>query len=82
MDEKSIVQLAKEVKCIVTVEEHQIAGGMGSAVAELLAQKHPIKIEFLGIKDEFGQSGKPEELIKYYGLDQGSIKKVIKNLLK
>src|SRR3989339_56109 len=82
LDEKSIVQLAKEVKCIVTVEEHQIAGGMGSAVAELLAQKHPIKIEFLGIKDEFGQSGKPEELIKYYGLDQGSIKKVIKNLLK
>lgn len=82
LDEKAVVDLAKEVEIIVTVEEHQIAGGMGSAVAEVLAQKHPIKIEFMGIKDEFGQSGEPEELIKHYGLDSGSIKKTVKNLLK
>ncbi len=82
LDEKVIISLAKETKGIVTVEEHQKIGGMGSAVAELLSQKHPTKIEFIGIDDEFGQSGKPEELLKIYNLDSTSIKKAVKNLLK
>ncbi|MDD2935006.1 MAG: transketolase C-terminal domain-containing protein [Candidatus Pacebacteria bacterium] len=81
LDEKAIIDLAKNVKGIVTVEEHQKAGGMGSAVAELLSQKYPTKIEFIAINDEFGQSGEPEELIKLYKLDSGSIIKAVKKLL-
>lgn len=82
LDEKAIIDLAKKTKGIVTVEEHQKAGGMGSAVAELLAQKYPIKIEFIGIDDQFGQSGEPEELLKYYSLNVGAIKNAVKELLK
>lgn len=81
LDEKAIIDLAKSVKGIVTVEEHQKAGGMGSAIAELLSQKYPTKIEFISINDEFGQSGEPEELIKLYKLDSGSIIKAVKKLL-
>jgi len=66
LDEKAIIKLAKETGAIVTIEEHQIAGGMGSAVAELLAQNYPVPMEFLGMQDTFGESGKPEELIKKY----------------
>jgi transketolase len=82
IDEKSIVKLAKEVKAIVTVEEHQVAAGMGSAVAEVLARKHPTQIEFIGINDEFGQSGAPEELIEHYGMGVSHIKEAVKKMLK
>ncbi|MFC1721049.1 transketolase family protein [Patescibacteria group bacterium] len=82
LDEKGILEFAKKHDAIVTVEEHQIAGGMGSAVAEFLAQKHPTKIEFIGIKDKFGQSGTPEELIAHYGMDVASIKSAVKKLSK
>lgn len=82
LDEKAVLDLAKEVGGIVTVEEHQKAGGLGSAVAELLAQKHPTKIGFVGIDDEFGQSGDPEKLLEHYGLDKNSIKKEVKKILK
>lgn len=82
LDEKAILDLSNEVEGIVTVEEHQVAGGMGSAVAEYLSQANPTKIEFVGIKDEFGQSGEPEELIKHYRLDSEAIKKAVKNILK
>ncbi|PIP87268.1 transketolase, partial [Candidatus Campbellbacteria bacterium CG22_combo_CG10-13_8_21_14_all_36_13] len=57
LDGKAIIELAKEAGAIVTVEEHQIAGGMGSAVAEFLAEHYPVSIEFVGVRDEFGQSG-------------------------
>lgn len=80
LDEKAIINLAKEVDGIVTVEEHQKIGGMGSAVAELLSQKYPTKIEFVGISDEFGQSGEPNELLAYYGLDEKAIQKAVKKI--
>jgi len=82
LDEKTIIDLAKNVKGIVTVEEHQKAGGMGSAIAELLSQKYPTKIEFVAINDEFGQSGDPDELIKFYKLDSNSIIKAVKKIIK
>jgi len=82
LDEKAIIDLAKNVKGIVTVEEHQKAGGMGSAIAELLSQKYPTKIEFVAINDEFGQSGDPDELIKFYKLDSNSIIKAVKKIIK
>ena len=81
LDSDAIISLAKECKKIVTVEEHQIAGGMGGAVAEVLAQNYPVPIEFVGVKDLFGQSGTPDELIKHYGLDKDSIKEAVERVL-
>ncbi len=77
LDSEAIIALAKETKAIVTVEEHQIAGGMGSAVSELLASTYPVPIEFIGVHDKFGQSGTPEELIELYGMGQKAIEKAI-----
>ena len=82
IDIEAIIALVKECKAIVTVEEHQIAGGMGSAVAEVLAQNYPVPIEFIGIKDKFGQSGTPDELIEHYGMGKNSIKEAVKKVLK
>ncbi|MDE1975618.1 MAG: transketolase family protein [Patescibacteria group bacterium] len=73
LDEDAIVRLATEAGAIVTVEEHQIAGGMGSAVAECLAKHFPVPVEFIGVRDQFGQSGKPEELIEHYGMGEKHI---------
>jgi transketolase len=73
LDEDAIIRLAHEAGAVVTVEEHQIAGGMGSAVAECLAMNCPVPIEFIGIKDRFGQSGKPDELIELYGMGEKDI---------
>ncbi|HET8581122.1 MAG TPA: transketolase C-terminal domain-containing protein [Candidatus Paceibacterota bacterium] len=69
MDEAAVLAAAKKAGAVVTVEEHQIMGGMGSAVAELLAREHPVPVEFVGVHDVFGQSGKPDELIAHYGMD-------------
>ena len=66
----------------MTVEEHQIAGGRGSAVAEVLAQNYPALIEFIGVQDRFGQAGTPDELIEHYGLGKNSIKEAVKRVLK
>ena len=82
LDEEGILNFAKRVKKLVTVEEHQIRGGMGSAVAEYLAQVYPAPIEFIGVNDEFGQSGTPDELIEHYGMGKDSIIKAVKRVLK
>ena len=81
IDVEAIVALAKETRAIVTVEEHQVAGGMGSAVAEVLAQNYPVPIEFIGVQDNFGQSGAPDELIEHYGMGKDSIKEAVKKVL-
>lgn len=81
LDEKAIIALAKKAGKIVTVEEHQIAGGMGSAVAECLAQNCPVPIEFVGVRDQFGQSGIPEELIEHYGMGKDAIIEAVRSLL-
>ena len=73
LDEDAIIKLAHESGAIVTVEEHQIHGGMGSAVAECLAAHAPVPIEFIGVNDRFGQSGKPDELIELYGIGETHI---------
>jgi transketolase len=73
LDEEAVLKMAGEVKGIVTVEEHQRKGGLGGAVAEFLAQKKPTKQAFIGVDDQFGQTGTPEELIKHYGMDKDSI---------
>jgi transketolase len=68
LDINIINELVKDAGALVTVEEHQILGGMGSAVAEYVTSHNPVPIEFIGIKDEFGQSGTPEELMEHYEL--------------
>jgi transketolase len=73
MDEAAIVNAAQACGAVVTVEEHQKAGGMGSRVAEILAQQFPAPIEFVGVDDRFGQSGDPMELIEYYGMGADAI---------
>ena len=73
LDEGTIIDAAKNAGAVVTVEEHQIAGGLGSAIAELLAQHAPVPMEFVGVHDQFGQSGKPEELIEHYGMGMQAI---------
>jgi transketolase len=82
MDREAVVALAKECGAIVTVEEHQVAGGMGSAVAEVLAQEQPVKMKFVGAQDVFGQSGTPAELVKHYGMDVEGIMKAVEEVLK
>lgn len=82
LDEEMIIELAKETGAIVTVEEHQIMGGLGSAVAELLVSKFPTPIEFVGVNDKFGQSGKPDELIEHYGLGIDGITGAVKRVLE
>jgi transketolase len=82
IDEEAIVALARQSHGrILTVEEHQISGGMGSAVAEVLARRYPSKIAFVGVNDRFGQSGTTEELYKEYGLDVESIVEKAKGLV-
>jgi transketolase len=73
IDTEAIVALAKKAKRIVTIEEHQIYGGMGSAVAECLAKNYPVPMRFVGVDDRFGQSGTPEELIEHYGMGRDAI---------
>ncbi len=78
MDEDAIVAAARACGAVVTVEEHQVHGGMGSAVAETLAAKAPTPIEFVGVQDKFGQSGDPAELIEYYGMGTAAIKDAVR----
>ena len=82
MDEKTIIQAAKDAGAIVTVEEHQIQGGMGSAVAEVLAKNYPVPIEFIGVQNRFGESGAPNELIEHFGMGVSHIKEAVKKVLK
>lgn len=73
LDEKKITDLVKKYGAVVTVEEHQVAGGLGGAVAELLARTYPVPIEFIGMQNVFGSSGSPEKLSAKYGMDTPSI---------
>jgi len=82
LDEKTLITAAREMGAVVTVEEHQIHGGMGSAVAELLATSFPVPMEFIGVKDRFGESGEPEELIEKFGLGKDTIKEAVRRVIR
>ena len=81
LDTESILALAKETRALVTLEEHQIAGGMGSAISEYLAGVFPTAIEFLGVKNMFGQSGTPLELIEKYEMGVTHIETAVRKVL-
>jgi transketolase len=79
LDVKTIVKSVRKTKCVVSVEEHQVHGGVGSAVAEALVQNYPVPQEFVGMQDSFGESGAPEELLKKYGMTaEDTLKAVLK----
>jgi transketolase len=82
IDEQTIIRAAKTCGAIVTVEEHQIAGGMGSAVAEVLARNFPVPLEFIGVNDSFGESAKDyKELWQKFGLTKERIVEAVKKVI-
>lgn len=81
IDAATIIKAASHTGCVVTVEEHQVMAGMGSAVAEVLARNLPVPIEFVGVNDSFGESGKPSELLKKYHLDSESVKIAVRKVI-
>ncbi len=81
LDEKKVVELARAAGAVVTVEEHQIAGGLGGAIAEVLALQHPTPMEFIGVHDRFGQSGEPKELYEHYGMGVSHIVAAVKKVI-
>lgn len=82
LDKQTILTYARKTRAILTVEEHQISGGMGSAVAEALVQEYPCPIEFLGVRDSFGQSGKAMELLEEYHLTSPYIEDKVRWIIK
>lgn len=82
IDEQTILKAAKETGAIVTAEEHQKNGGLGSAVAEVLVKNLCVPMEMVAVNDSFGQSGKPEQLLEYYGLKDTNIIEAVKRVIK
>lgn len=82
LDEKTIIEAAKKCGAVVSVEEHQINGGLGSAVAECLSRNHPVPQEYIGVKNRFGESGDPFELIDKLGMSVGDVKQAVKKVFK
>jgi transketolase len=81
IDRAAIAEAARETGAIVTVEEHQVAGGFGSAVAETVVQTHPVPMRFVGIQDRFGESGTPQELFEAFGLTAAHIVSAVEEVL-
>lgn len=82
IDREALMEVAKRVGKVITIEEHQVAGGFGSAVAEVIAEEpHPITVRRMGIQDEFGQSGEADELVEYYGLSGPHIASAAREML-
>ena len=81
LDKNAIIESVKKTKAVVSVEEHQIAGGLGSAIAECLAENYPVPQEFVGMRDRFGESGTAAELIEKFGLNSNGIKTAVKKVI-
>jgi transketolase len=82
IDTKAIIQAAKETGAIITAEEHQEHGGLGNIVARIVAKHHPVPMEFVAVKDKFGMSGKPAELLVRYGLTAKDIALAVRESIK
>lgn len=82
LDKKSIIAAAEKSGAIVTVEDHQIIGGLGGAIAELLSKNRPLPMEYIGLQDTFAESGKPVDLIKKYKMDDVAIVEAVKKVIK
>ena len=82
LDEKTVIELAKKTGAVVTIEDHQVMGGMGSAIAESLAKNFPTPMEFVGMQDHFGESGDPDELLTEYKMKAKDIIIAVKKALE
>ncbi|MCX7928443.1 MAG: transketolase family protein [Patescibacteria group bacterium] len=82
LDRSAILSAVKKTNAIVTVEEHQISGGLGGAISEFLAQNYPVPIEFVGVHDSFGESGVPGELLEKYGMKPRDIVNAVKRVIE
>lgn len=82
IDSLTLAKAAKETGAVVTVEEHQVMAGLGSAVAEALAKVYPVPMEFIGMQNTFGESGTPSELYEKYGMSVDAIYKAVENVIK
>ena len=82
LDVEAVVDVARKAGRVITIEEHQAAGGFGSAIAETLSEKYPVPITRVGMPDEFGQSGTPDELLVHYGLSAVHLEELVRTLLQ
>ncbi len=82
LDKDAIIKACKETGAIVTCEEHQVMGGMGSAIAEVVVANSPVPMEFIGVQDRFGESGTPKELFEEFGLSAKFIAQAVRKVLK
>lgn len=82
LDEKTIIEAARKCGAVVSVEEHQVNGGLGSAVAECLSRNHPVPQEYIGVQNRFGESGDPFELVEKLGMSVKDIKDAVKKAFK
>ncbi len=82
IDKKTILLAAEETGAIVTVEEHQITGGLGGAVAEVISQDFPVPLKIIGVEDHFGESGEPNELLEKFGLTKENIIKAVTTVIR
>jgi transketolase len=82
MDKDTIMKAARETGAIVTAEEHQVFGGMGSAITEMLIQDYPIPMRIIGVKDKFGESGKPDELQRHLNLTTDDIVRAVHEVMR
>ena len=81
LDEETVLKSVKKTRAVVVAEEHQRNGGLGDAIANLLVQQFPVPMEYVGVKDSFGESGKPNDLLEKYGLGKKDVLWAIKDVL-
>lgn len=81
LDEQTLVRSARTCGAVVSVEEHQVNGGLGGALSELFAKNYPVPMEFIGVQDRFGESGNPDELLEKFGLKSKNIIEVVKKVI-
>lgn len=82
LDTQAVIASARKTRAVVTAEEHQIIGGLGSAIAQCISTSTPAPIEFVGVNDKFGESGTPDQLMEKYGLNSANIQKAVKKVLE
>ncbi len=81
LDAAAVIRSVKKTRCVVTAEEHQMNGGLGDSIAQLLAREYPCALEMVAVKDSFGESGTPDDLMKKYGLDTPDIIKAAEKVI-
>ena len=82
MDNLAVLTSARKTKCVVTAEEHQMNGGLGDSIAQLLSKELPTPLEMVAVNDSFGESGTPDQLMTKYGLDAVNIVDAVKKVMK